>query len=74
MPIYHLSGVKKDGRVILGCPKCLVPGIDVYGAQNKVELAYLLICEKCFETLGEWTTREERDEELREFARKVLAT
>jgi hypothetical protein len=41
------------------------------GAQNKDQLAYVLMCAKCGRVVGEWTSVEEREKELREFAGKV---
>jgi hypothetical protein len=33
----------------------------MYGIQNKDELVYVLMCEKCGKVLGEWPTVEEPD-------------
>lgn len=61
----------KEGRVIFMCGKCGSLPENAYGAQDKDDLAYLLICPKCHQVLGEWTTTEERDRELREYARRT---
>jgi hypothetical protein len=42
-----------------------------YGAPNKDQLVYMLVCQKCGRTLGEWVSTEQREKELREFAKRV---
>jgi hypothetical protein len=42
-----------------------------FGAKNKGELVYILVCSNCTHILGQWATIEERDRELREFAKKI---
>ena len=70
--IDGLAGVKNDkGTVVFVCSKCGVFPDQAYGAQNKDQLAYILMCSKCGRIFGEWTTIEERDKELREFAKRV---
>lgn len=59
------------GTVIFVCGKCLLPPEQAFGAQNKNQLVYLLVCGKCQRILGEWASTQERDDELRAFATKV---
>jgi hypothetical protein len=70
--IDGLMGVKNEkGTVVFVCGKCRTPPEQAYGAQNKDQLAYVLMCFRCGQVFGEWTTTEARDNELREFAKKV---
>ncbi len=71
MAIYKLTAIKGKSGVVFACPKCKVPATSAYGAQNKDQLAYLLLCEKCFEELAAWPSPDVRDKELREFAAKL---
>jgi len=70
--IDGLAGIKSGkGTVVFVCAKCrLIPG-SALGAQDREKLVYMLVCTKCGATLAEWMTIEEREKELREFARKV---
>ena len=70
--IDGLAGIKSSkGAVNLVCGKCRAPVEYATGAQNKDQLAYILICSKCHKILGEWTSLEARDKELREFRKWV---
>jgi hypothetical protein len=72
--IDALRAVPTDkGRVIFVCGKCGAVPHSAYGAQNKDDLAYLLVCsnEKCAYVLGQWTTTEEKEQELRAFAKRA---
>jgi predicted RNA-binding Zn-ribbon protein involved in translation (DUF1610 family) len=70
--IDGLAGVKnKNETVVFVCGECGVIAEQAYGAQNKDQLAYLLICPKCGTILGEWTSTAARETELREFAKTV---
>jgi hypothetical protein len=70
--IDGLMGVKTDkGTVVFVCAKCGRYPDNMYGTQNKAELVYVLMCEKCGKVVGEWATVEQREEELRAFAAKV---
>jgi hypothetical protein len=71
--IQDLSLLKAaDGKAIFVCPTCQTPPPDAYGAQNKDQLVYVWICWKCGgKTLAEWPTLEEKDKELREFAKRL---
>jgi hypothetical protein len=70
--IDGIAGIKSGrGTVVFVCSKCRVIPDNALGEQNKGELVHMLICPKCSATLGEWLTTEEREKELREFARKV---
>ncbi len=71
MAIYNLTATKIGGRLVFSCPKCKLPATPAYGAQNRDQLVYLLLCPKCPDILGEWTTREERDSELRGLVAKL---
>ena len=72
MAIYNLTVKKIGNRFVFSCPKCDIPAISAYGAQNKDQLVYVLLCGKCFETLAEWMTREEGDTELKELIAKLV--
>ncbi len=39
--------------------------------RNADQLVYMLVCSKCGRTLGEWISAEEREKELRDFAKRV---
>jgi len=68
----HLSGMKaRNGKIIFVCSTCKVPPNFTFGAQNKGELVYLMLCPKCGIVLGEWDSLEARGRELQEFARTV---
>ena len=70
--IDGLAGIKNyKGTVIFVCSRCGVAPDEAHGAQNTDQLVYILICPKCTRILGEWATLEERDTELREFAKTV---
>jgi hypothetical protein len=71
--ISKLAGIKKsETTVVFVCPTCKTPPDEAFGAQNKKQLVYVLICWKCGgQVLAEWATIEERDKELREFATRV---
>ena len=70
--IDGLAGVKNyKGTVVFVCSQCGVAPDQAYGAQNMDQLAYMLVCPKCTRILGEWATIEERDRELRDFAKRV---
>jgi hypothetical protein len=71
MPILNLTIQKMGGRLVFSCPKCGRPASPAYGSQNHDQLVYLLLCVNCPDTLAEWTTREEREKELRELAAKI---
>jgi hypothetical protein len=59
------------GRIMFVCAKCGSLPENAYGAQNRDDLAYLLVCSKCALVLGEWPTTEDRENELREFAKQA---
>jgi hypothetical protein len=63
----------KEGRIIFMCGKCGSLPVHAHGAQNKDDLAYLLVCPRCAHVLGEWTTTEGREGELRDFAKRAAA-
>lgn len=70
--IDGLMGLKTNtGTVVFVCAKCGTFPENMYGAQNKDQLAYVLMCAKCGRVVGEWTTQEAREKELREFATNV---
>jgi len=70
--IDGLAGVRNSaGTVVFVCSKCRTYPDHAYGAANKDQLVYLLVCSKCGRTLGEWASVEARERELREFARSV---
>jgi hypothetical protein len=68
----HLSGMKaRNGTLIFVCSTCKVPPNFTFGAQDKGELVYLMLCPSCGCALGEWDSLEARDRELSEFARTL---
>lgn len=44
-----------------------------FGAQDKGEFVHVMLCPKCGIVLGEWSSIEARDDELRSLA-KILQT
>lgn len=71
MAIERLAAIRTDAGVKFLCPDCKVQATQAHGAQNKDELAYLIICSKCGNILGQWTTAEQRDAELKSLAEKA---
>ena len=70
--IDGLAGVKNSsGTIVFVCSKCRTYPDHAYGAPNKDQLVYMLVCPKCGRTLGEWVSIEAREKELREFAKRV---
>ncbi len=70
--IDGLAGVKNSaGTIVFVCSKCRTYPDQAYGAANKDQLVYMLVCLKCGRTLGEWVSPESRETELREFAKGV---
>ena len=62
----QLMGVKDaTGHIQLVCKLCNAPAKDGKGS------TVLKVCSKCGVPLGEWTTKTQRNAELREFAKKV---
>ncbi len=73
MAIYDGSVIVEVGpnsAPVVLCRDCKRIAEKAYGAQNKVQLAYILQCPACLKTLGEWTTPDERDHEIAEILRK----
>ncbi len=74
MGIKELTGIRnEDGGVTLRCPRCGGSPEKQYGAQNRDQLAYVISCSVCHQILGEWTTAEDRDKDLREFVENVTS-
>jgi hypothetical protein len=71
--IYELAGLRtnKDTTVVFVCPQCLIVPNLAFGSQNADQLVRVLMCPKCGRVLAEWTTVQERDNELSAFAKKV---
>jgi hypothetical protein len=70
--IDGLAGVKNSaGTIVFVCSKCRTYPDHACGAPNKDQLVYMLVCQKCGRTLGEWVSTEQREKELREFAKRV---
>ncbi len=70
----HLAGMRaRNGTIIFICSTCKVPPNFTFGANDKGELVYLMLCPKCGIVLGEWDTLEARGRELGEFAKTVKA-
>jgi hypothetical protein len=67
-----LGGVKNDkGTVVFVRRKCGSFPEQAYGAQNTDQLVHILMRTKCGRVFGEWAAIEARDNELREFAKRV---
>jgi hypothetical protein len=60
-----------SGTGIFMCQKCREVLQEAFGAQNKDELVYVLMCPSCMHIAGQWLTAAERDMELREHAKRV---
>jgi hypothetical protein len=70
--IDGLAGAKNSaGTVVFVCSKCRTYSSHAYGAPNRDQLVYMLVCPKCGRTLGEWISVEDRERELLEFAGRV---
>ncbi|HXA76814.1 MAG TPA: hypothetical protein VNV41_06735 [Candidatus Acidoferrales bacterium] len=70
--IDGLAGVRNSaGTIVFVCFKCRTYPDHAYGAPNKEQLVYMLVCSKCGRTLGEWISIEEREKELLQFAGRV---
>jgi hypothetical protein len=68
----HLCGMKaRNGTLIFVCSTCKAPPNCTFGAQDKGELVYLMICPKCGLVLAEWGSLEARHLELSEFAKNL---
>ena len=68
----HLCGMKaRNGTLIFVCSTCKEPPNFTFGAQDKGELVYLMICPKCGLVLAEWESLEARHRELSEFGQKL---
>jgi hypothetical protein len=73
--IEGLKGSPTDsGTIIFMCVKCKVRPENAFGARDKDQLVYVLICPNCSRILGEWASVEERDSELREVAKIISST
>ena len=69
---HHLSGMKaRNGTLIFICSTCKEPPNFTFGAAQKGELVYLMLCPKCGLVLGEWDSLEARDRQLSEFAKTL---
>jgi hypothetical protein len=72
MGILKLNAVcKANNEVEFSCPECRSPARPGFGAQDKDQLAYLVICSGCGIILGEWPTAQERAQDLKVFAAKA---
>ncbi len=72
--IDGLAGVKREnGIVALVCVNCKIVPSPGRGAKEG-RLVHLLMCPRCAHLIGEWATIEERDAELKAFAKAVPMT
>ena len=71
MSIYKLAAMKRANGTVFSCPDCDVPGMAAFGAANKAEMVFLLICPKCQLTLAEWSTVDDRERELEDLAQRA---
>lgn len=72
MGIQKLTAMcKPSGEIVFSCPECHGLALPAYGAQDKDQLAYLMICSGCGIILGEWPTAQERTQDLKAFAAKA---
>jgi hypothetical protein len=60
-----------NGSIVFVCANCGTCADKTYGAPNKDQAAYILVCRKCGKIFGEWKTFEAREVELRKFVGKV---
>ena len=68
----HLSGMKaRNGTLIFVCSTCKVPPNFTFGADEKGELVYLMLCPKCGLVLAEWDSLDARHRQLSEFAKTL---
>lgn len=58
------------GTVIFVCRTCFVPPEWGLGS-NEGHLIHLFVCPRCQKFLGEWSSIQERDQELADLAQKV---
>jgi hypothetical protein len=69
-----LAGVKREnGIVALVCVNCKILPSAGYGIKDG-RVVQLLMCPRCAHLIGEWATIEERDAELKTFAREAPLT
>jgi transcription initiation factor IIE alpha subunit len=61
----------RNGTLIFICSTCKEPPNFTFGAAQKGELVYLMLCPKCGLVLGEWDSVEARDRQLSEFAKTL---
>jgi|HubBroStandDraft_4_1064222.scaffolds.fasta_scaffold33055_1 hypothetical protein len=65
----HLSGIKaRNGTMLFACSTCKTAPTFTFGAQDNGELVHLMLCPECGIVLGEWSSIEARDDELRSLA------
>jgi DNA-directed RNA polymerase subunit RPC12/RpoP len=63
----------KSGTMIFICSNCGAEAQPGLGDQNKSGLVHVLRCPKCKGILGQWKSMNEKEEELRAFAKKFMA-
>jgi hypothetical protein len=72
MGIQKLTVIHKPtGEIEFSCPECHGIAMPAYGAQDKDQLAYLMVCSACGIILAEWPTAQERTQDLKAFAAKA---
>lgn len=72
MGIQNLAVIHKpSGEVEFSCPECHGIAIPNNGAQDKEQLAYLMVCSACGIILGQWPTAQERTQDLKVLTAKA---
>jgi hypothetical protein len=66
-------GKNAFGDELWVCGHCGKPADHAKGAQNREQLVYMLMCPEGKVTLGEWTTLEEKNAELKAHGDRLKA-
>jgi hypothetical protein len=65
----HLSGMKaRNGTTLFACSTCKTAPTFTFGMQDSGGFVYVMLCPTCGIVLGEWSSAEARDDELRSLA------
>ena len=65
-------GKNAAGDKVWVCGHCNKPADEAQGAQNRDQLVHMLMCPDGKITLGEWSTVEEKNAELRAYRDKLM--
>jgi hypothetical protein len=65
----HLSGMKaRNGTTLFTCSTCKTAPTFTFGVQDNGEFVHVMLCPMCGIVLGEWSSIQARDDELRALA------